>query len=214
MMRATTLALWILAAVGCRETSAASATPGSTLPEGSAAAPAFVREGAPPPVAPEDPEVAGAAAAAEGAGGQAPGEPGAGELGAGESGAEDDAVAEASADEGPLPEVEIANVGMHIGGEDNTNEQKRPIRAEVAKHYDAMRRCYAKAVDPAKKVTFGVDMRIVGAGGPPKITNPRSGLKGEGVKECLVQVFESIEFPRQPRGVDRMVSYSIEFRRK
>ena len=115
--------------------------------------------------------------------------------------------------EAPLPDVIVKNVGMHIGGEENTAAQKRPIRATVAKHYDAMKRCYAKAEDPPKTATFGVDMRIKGEGGAAKITNPRSGLRGGGVKECMVAVFEAIEFPRQPKGVARMVSFSVEFRR-
>ena len=210
MMRAWTLATLLLCAAGCRETNAASA-PGSTLPEGSASAPAFTREAsteAPEPVA-EAPEAAADPAESDGAEGADDADEAKDAEPVAEKGAEPDDGKDAA-----LPEVEIHNVGMHIGGEDNTAEQKRPIRAEVAKHYDDMRRCYAKAVEPARKATFGVDMRIVGAGGPAKISNPRSGLKGEGVKECLVQVFEGIEFPRQPRGVDRMVSFSIEFRRK
>jgi hypothetical protein len=76
-----------------------------------------------------------------------------------------------------------------------------------------MRRCYAKATDPAKEVTFGVDIRIDGDGGKPKITNPRSGLKGEGVVDCMVAAFEAVDFPRQPGGRPRMVSYSIQFGR-
>jgi hypothetical protein len=203
MMRAWTLAMLLLCAAGCRETNAASAPAGSTIPEGSAVAPAFTREGGEAePAAPSNDAEAPPEPAAEAA-----------EVAKeGESAPSQDPTEAPSTE--PLPNVEILNVGMHIGGEDNTAEQKRPIRAEVAKHYDDMRRCYAKAVDPGRKATFGVDMRIVGAGGPAKITNPRSGLKGEGVKECLVQVFEAIEFPRQPRGTDRMVSFSIEFRRK
>ena len=46
------------------------------------------------------------------------------------------------------------------------------------------------------------------------MTHPRSGLKGAGIKECMVAVFEGVEFPKQPHGLPRMVSYSVEFRRK
>lgn len=208
MMRAWALAGLMLAATGCRETSAA-APPEPPLPEGAASAPAFTRESAPEPIeaaATEEPQPEGEQLAEaeipEEGGPEAPTDE-----------AEKPEETE-EPEETALPEVDIRNIGMHIGGEENTAEQKRPIRAEVTKHYDAMRRCYAKAVDPAKTATFGVDMRIPGDGGRPTISKPRSGLKGEGVKECLVAAFEAIEFPRQPNGQPRMVSYSIEFRRK
>ena len=186
------LSIALLALIGgCRD-AADSKTPLSrTVPQGSATAPAFARtatptsEPAPPPAPPEPAE-----------------EPAAPEP-------------EEVAEDAPLPDVEVKNVGMHIGGEANTAEQKRPIRAAVAKHYDAMRRCYAKVTKaPKRGATFGVDMRINGDGGPPKVTNPRSGLRGPGVKECLVAVFEGIEFPKQPKGRARMVSFSVAFKKK
>src|SRR5688572_15723939 len=59
----------------------------------------------------------------------------------------------------PVPDVEVKNVGMHIGGEANTAEQKKPIREAVAAHYDAMRRCWAsEGEDAARTITFGIDM--------------------------------------------------------
>ncbi len=178
----------------------------ASVPNGSASTPAFARTNAPAataaPEAPAEPTTQPASSEPPAADGSATAK---GEVPPAEDKPEPEA---------PLPDVDVKNVGMHIGGEANTSAQKRPIRAEVAKHYDAMKRCYAKATDPPKGATFGVDMRIKGDGGKPKITNPRSGLKGEGVKECLVSVFEAIEFPRQPKGVARMVSFSIEFRKK
>jgi hypothetical protein len=112
------------------------------------------------------------------------------------------------------PDVEVKNVGMHIGGEENTAEQKRPIREAVAAHYDAMRRCWAQEADAARAITFGIDIRIDGAGGRPKISNPRSGFKNGEVSSCLQAIFEAIEFPAQPNKQARMVSFSIEFRKK
>lgn len=193
-----------LAFCGCRENAGAPTPLAATLPEGSASAPAFRRidEEAPEPAEAdgEDGEAAEtvpASADSEQMDGAPPAE----------------ATAPPAA-EGPLPDVEIKNVGMHIGGEDNTSDAKRPIRAEIAKHYDGLRRCYGQATEPAKTATFGVDIRIPGQGGPAKVTNPRSGLKGEGVKECMVSVFQGVEFAKQPNGQPRMVSFSVEFRRK
>ena len=203
-MRPVVCLIALLFVCGCRESGPSPEPATAVVPEGSATAPAFEREGdtvpaKAEPAAPraEEPKVA-KDEASESEETEEAGE------------ASESEEAEAATD-APLPGVEVRNVGMHIGGEKNTKEQKRPIRATVSKHYDAMKRCWGKAVDPPKKATFGVDIRIEGAGGPAKITNPRSGLKGGGVKECLVGVFEGIEFPAQPHNADRMVSYSIEF---
>ncbi len=190
-------ALVCCALLGCRDGGDSKTPLSRVVPNGSATAPAFARTAAPQAPAPvetatPEPEVAKADEAAK-----------------------DEPAADEAPKEAPLPEVDVKNVGMHIGGEANTAEQKRPIRAAVAKHYDEMRRCYAKVSEPPKKgATFGVDMRIKGEGGNPKVTNPRSGLRGDGVKECLVSVFESVDFPKQPKGVARMVSFSIEFKKK
>lgn len=185
---------------GCGER-AGSTTPNSaSVPTGSVSAPAFDRAAPtsdPAAVEPGgDAEPAGSAEPASSA------EP-----------AASAAPAESAEPVAELPPVDVKNVGMHIGGEANTAAQKRPIRSAVSKHYDDMRRCYAKASSPPKNVTFGVDMRIDGDGGPPKVSNPRSGIKGE-ARDCIVGVFEHVDFPRQPKGVARMVSFSIEFRNR
>jgi hypothetical protein len=114
----------------------------------------------------------------------------------------------------PLPDVEVKNVGMHIGGGPNDNETKRPIREAVKPHYDALRACYAKAVKPGKADTFGVDIRIPGEGGIAKISKPRTPMKGDGLLECMVAVFEKVEFTKPAKGVPMTVSFSVEFKRK
>lgn len=204
-VRAVSL-LFLLSAGACRDGGDSKTPLSAVVPNGSASVPAFARTSAPAPeeTAAEDSAPAPAADQTD----QEAAEP----EGDGAAGEED--AAEPEKAEAPLPDVEVKNVGMHIGGEANTAEQKRPIRAAVAAHYDEMKRCYAKAEDPPKGATFGVDMRIKGEGGTAKISNPRSGLKGGGVKECLVSVFEAIEFPKQPKNAPRMVSFSIEFRKK
>ncbi len=103
---------------------------------------------------------------------------------------------------------------MHIGGDPNKAATKRPIRNAVKEHYDAMRACYAKAVEPGKSETFGVDIRIGREGGGAKISHPRTGLKGEGVVDCLVKAFEAVQFPVPPKRVPTVVSFSIRFSKK
>ena len=114
----------------------------------------------------------------------------------------------------PLPDVEVHNVGMHIGGGPNDNVTKRPIRDAVKPHFDAMRACYAKAISPKKAETFGVDLRIPGEGGLAKITKPRTAMKGEGLSECMVAAFEKVEFQKPPKGLPMTVSFSVEFKKK
>lgn len=130
---------------------------------------------------------------------------------AGEQADEADVATEAPVE--ALPEVDVRNVGMHIGGEKNTAAQKRPIRAVVQAHYDAMKQCWGKATEPPHKATFGIDMRIPGEGGKVTVKKPRSGLEGE-ARQCLVDLFASIEFPPQPGKRPRMVSFSVEFTKK
>lgn len=110
-----------------------------------------------------------------------------------------------------LPEVEIKTIGMHIGGGPNDRETKAPIRRAVQDKADSFRACFALVEDRTKGGTFGVDIRIPGEGGKAKIRDPRSGLKGDGVEECMVKAFESVEFERPPKGVPMMVSYSMRF---
>lgn len=113
-----------------------------------------------------------------------------------------------------LPDVEVKNIGMHIGGGPNDAKTKAPIRQAVTSHYDQLRACYAKVVEPAREVTFGVDIRIDRKGGKAKITNPRSGFKGDDATQCMLAVFEEVEFPHPPSRAPTMVSYSLRFTRK
>jgi len=116
-----------------------------------------------------------------------------------------------------LPNVEVKNIGMHIGGGPNDAKTKGPIRAAVKRHYDELRACYAMATNPRDKETFGVDMLVPLKGGPAKISNPRTGLEGRGVKKCMVKVFRRVVFTadKSARGwPHRMVSFSVRFRKK
>ena len=57
---------------------------------------------------------------------------------------------------------------------------------------------------------FGVDLRIEREGGKAQVTKPRTALKGAGFTECVIGVFEKIDF-RKPKGGTTVVSYSIRF---
>jgi hypothetical protein len=195
--------IWLLITpltlLGCTENGSARPQTGSQAPGGSASAPTFTRG-----VSSVAPSSAAATAVAPSAG--AP------EASAPEASAS--ASASAAADKEPLPNVEVTNIGMHIGGEANTPAQKQPIRETVHKFYDDFRRCYGKLETPPKEATFGVDMRIEGAGGRAKITNPRNTFDDGTLTPCFVAVFEKVDFPKSKKGVAQMVSFSLRFRRK
>jgi pyruvate/2-oxoglutarate dehydrogenase complex dihydrolipoamide acyltransferase (E2) component len=114
------------------------------------------------------------------------------------------------APEAPLPKVAVANIGMHIGGGPNDDVTKDPIRKSVAPHFDELKRCFARAEDPAKGGDFGVDLRIERAGGTAQVSHPRTTIKGKDFRACVVHVFETIDF-QKPRGGKTTVSYSLRF---
>ncbi|RLB65276.1 MAG: hypothetical protein DRI90_02425 [Deltaproteobacteria bacterium] len=190
--------IWLLLASltlpGCAENGSARPQSGTDAPSGSASAPTFTRgASSTAPSGTTAVAVAPSASALE---------------------ASPTASASASADLGPLPDVEVTNIGMHIGGEANTAAEKQPIREAVHKHYDDFRRCYGKLESPPKEATFGVDMRIEGAGGHAKISNPRNTFDDDAITSCFVAVFETVDFPKSKKGIAQMVSFSLRFRRK
>lgn len=218
MMTRSTLLCALTLLVACREPAA---DPQTGAEAATASAPVFERSAGAPEAA-EAPSKAKSEAAGSGeAGPEAEADPAAEADAAsevdpdeGDAETEAEAAAETASEAGgELPGVEVRNVGMHIGGEKNTAAQKQPIRSVVQGHYDAMKRCWGKASEPPQKAIFGIDMRIPGEGGKVSVQKPRSGLEGE-AKQCLVDLFASIEFPRQPGGRPRMVSFSVEFTKK
>ena len=109
-----------------------------------------------------------------------------------------------------LPEVTVRNVGLHIGGQPNDAASKEPFQTAVAAKFEDFLACYRDVVEPEKGGTFGVDLFIRRAGGNPEVRQPRTGMKGEAFKECVVDVFRSVDFER-PRYGPTVISYSIRF---
>jgi len=116
----------------------------------------------------------------------------------------------ASAPPPPLPHVKIENIGMHIGGGPNDAVNKAPIADSVAPHFDEVRACWTRVDDPARGGDFGVDLLIQPDGGRAKVTNPRTGIHPDAFRECVVAVFEKIDFQKPKKGLT-MVSYSLRF---
>lgn len=110
----------------------------------------------------------------------------------------------------PLPKVKVVNIGMHVGGGKNDAAEKDPIRRSVEPHFDELRRCFARVEDPKKGGDFGMDLRIDKDGGKAKVSHPRTALKGKDFEDCVIKVFEAIDF-RKPKGGTTVVSYSLRF---
>lgn len=110
----------------------------------------------------------------------------------------------------PLPEVKVANIGMHIGGGPNDAVTKEPIKKSVEPHFDELRACWTEAEDQDKGGDVGVDLRIERGGGKAKVSHPRTTIKGKGFAACVVRVFEALDF-LPPKGGTTTVSYSLRF---
>lgn len=119
------------------------------------------------------------------------------------------ASASAAADSGPLPDVEVKNIGMHIGGGPNDSETKAPIKTSVEPHFDTIKRCYAKA-DEQKQGDVSLDLKIDRAGGKAEVQKFKSGIPGEAFKDCLTVLFTAIDF-KKPKTGTTIVSYSLRF---
>ncbi len=107
------------------------------------------------------------------------------------------------------PDVEVKNIGMHIGGGPNDNETKAPIKTSVEPHFDALKRCYAKA-DEQKQGDVSLDLKIDRAGGKAELQKYKSGIPGEAFKTCVSDLFKEIEF-KKPKTGTTIVSYSLRF---
>jgi hypothetical protein len=118
--------------------------------------------------------------------------------------------APSAAPEAPLPAVKVENIGMHIGGGPNDAVTKEPIKKSVAPHFDELRRCFAEADDPKKGGTFSIDVLIPADGGKASVTKHKTGIHGRGFTDCVVRVFESIDFLKPRKGKTK-VSYGMRF---
>ena len=118
----------------------------------------------------------------------------------------------------PGPSVDAASL-VAVGGAcrdrrvldlDYTAYDGARTRRSVEPHFDELRRCFAKADDPHKGGTFGIDLRIERQGGKASVSHPRTVIKGKAFEACVVRVFESIDFLK-PKGGKTVVSYSLRF---
>lgn len=104
----------------------------------------------------------------------------------------------------------MENVGLHIGGGPNDDASKAPFLRALENQFGAFRSCYVKVDDPVKGGTFGVDLHIGRDGGHAAVKQPRTAMKGNGFRDCVVKVFEQVEFDKPKKG-PTVISYSIKY---
>lgn len=119
-------------------------------------------------------------------------------------------VAPSAADPEPSVNVEVKQLGLHIGGGPNTEQAHAAYAKPIQRRFGDLRSCYALAQGATKKASFGVDLLISGQGGKAKIKDYRTALAGKDFHLCVLGVFGSIEFPAPEKAT--VVSYSVLFK--
>ena len=109
-----------------------------------------------------------------------------------------------------LPRVRIKNIGLHIGGGPNDAATKAPFLKAIEARFDDFRRCYGKIETPREKGTFGIDLLVPKEGGHAQTSNPRTTMKGQAFRACVIEAFEGVTFDPPKRGPTKL-SYALAF---
>jgi hypothetical protein len=116
----------------------------------------------------------------------------------------------AEAETTPVPNVNVTNIGLHVGGGPNDAATKAPFEHAIRERYDDFKRCYGKISNPGARGTFGIDLFIDKEGGHAKTSGSRTAMPGDAFRDCVAHVFETVEFDRPKRGPTK-ISYALRF---
>lgn len=108
-----------------------------------------------------------------------------------------------------LPELSMRHIGMHIGGESNTDEAKRPWLRAIESEQTRVLLCYRSVKEPMAGGTVGVDLYVGKSGGKPEVRRTRQHLGGPDFDDCVRVAFGAMRFPAPGRPT--VVSYSLRF---
>ena len=108
-----------------------------------------------------------------------------------------------------LPELSFSHLGMHIGGESNSPESKRPWFKGIEAGQDDLLRCYRYVEEPESGGSYGVDLYVGRSGGAPEVRGSRQKIGGEKFDACMKQAFEKLNFQKPERPT--VLSYSLLF---
>jgi hypothetical protein len=103
----------------------------------------------------------------------------------------------------------VKTFGLHVGGGRNDAAEKAPLLRPLERSFPRMLECYRQVDEPGKEGTFGADLHIALEGGRPRVDQPRTAIRGDQFKSCMVRVLESVKFEAQKRPT--VISYSVKF---
>jgi hypothetical protein len=110
----------------------------------------------------------------------------------------------------PVPDVKLTNIGLHVGGGPNDAATKAPFERAIERRFDDFKRCYGKIATGGAHGTFGIDLLIGKDGGHAKASGSRTAMPGDEFRDCVANVFETVEFSR-PRAGATKISYALKF---
>ncbi len=111
----------------------------------------------------------------------------------------------------PLPELRVKSFGLHVGGAAKDSEQRKEAQRTLERGFGRYLDCYRLVEEPGSEGTFGADLHVASEGGKPKVGQPRTALRGEAFRACMVKAFESARFDPPSSGRALVVSYSVKF---
>jgi hypothetical protein len=111
----------------------------------------------------------------------------------------------------PLPELRVKSFGLHVGGAAKDSELRGRVQRTLERGFPRYLDCYRLIEEPGSEGTFGADLRVASEGGRAKVEQPRTKLKGEAFRACMIKAFESARFDAPSSGRAVVVSYSVKF---
>jgi len=111
----------------------------------------------------------------------------------------------------PLPELRVKSFGLHVGGAAKDSELRSEVQRTLERGFHRYLDCYRLIEEPGSEGTFGADLRVAAEGGKAKVEQPRTKLRGEAFRACMIKSFESARFDPPSSGRAIVVSYSVKF---
>jgi len=103
----------------------------------------------------------------------------------------------------------MRHIGMHIGGEANTDEAKKPWLLAIERQELALLKCYRLVSSPLAGGTVGVDLYVTAQGGNPEVRKTRQRLGGDEFDVCIRSAFQRTKFPAPKKPT--VLSYSLRY---
>jgi hypothetical protein len=105
----------------------------------------------------------------------------------------------------------VKSFGLHVGGASKDTELRGRVQRTLERGFPRYLDCYRLIDEPGTEGTFGADLRVASEGGRPMVEQPRTKLKGDAFRACMIKAFESARFDAPSSGRAVVVSYSVKF---